>query len=827
MRRRGETWLRDGPPITALASVSPQCTVTPSCGWLFAALLMATLSALSKDAGAQQSPDGSVVAADIPRAQARSHDDEQVLYLEVVLNRTRQARLTRFVLRDGHLHARPADLRGMGFALADHDGADEIALDALSGVQARYDNANQRIDIEAPLSLLSLATTRLNIRGVVVAPVTATAPGLLLNYDLYASHDSGSSGLTASGELRAFGIGPGVYSTSVVARGYRTRDDGWHGEHVRLLSSWELSFPDAALTLTVGDAYSGFMDWTRPVRLGGVQIGRNFGLQPYRVTTPLPTFLGEVAVPSVVDLYVDGVRQYRGEVPVGPFQLSTVPGVDGAGNAQLLITDAYGRMRSLDLPFYSTRSLLARGLSDWSLSVGLVREDYGIRSFSYASEPVASASLRYGVSDKLTLESHAEAGGGLRNAGLGGVWLIGRAGVVGLSHARSRLDNARGSQTAWSYAWNNGRYNLSVDSQRTRGDYRDIASLYGPPPPDISERALAGVNIAWLGNLSLSHVRLRQAGDPTSPWRAIDARYLGVTWTRSFGRDWSANLSYQRNLDDAKDRSLFIGLAVALDGDRRLDTSWQRSGGRDSALADLSRPIPGDGGAGWRVQVQTGDGGDGGLAEAGWLTDHGRLGMGLAHRDGAGYGYAQASGGLVWMGGRGFATRRVDDAFAVVSTDGIADVPVRLENRPIGRTDADGLLLVVPLNAWQRNKLSIDPMVLPAAMRIADTERIATPSDRAGARVRFAIAPVRAALVVLHDGAGRPLPVGTRVRRLGGTAETIIGYDGEAYLEGLETSNRLQVRTSSGSCAVRFDYPDATNGIPRIGPLRCEAEASP
>ncbi|NUO77049.1 MAG: fimbrial biogenesis outer membrane usher protein [Lysobacter sp.] len=813
--------------MSALASVSPRAMVAPPCGRLFAALLMAALSALPRDAGAQQSPDGSVAAADIPRAHAGPHDDEQVLYLEVVLNRTRQARLARFVLRDGRMHARPADLRGMGFALADQGVVEEIALDTLPGVQARYDIADQRIDIDAPLSLLALSTTRLNLRAAAAAPVTATAPGLLLNYDLYASHDRGSSGLTASGELRAFGIGPGVYSTSAVARGYRNRDDEWHGEHVRLQSSWELSFPEAALTLTVGDAYSGFLDWTRPVRLGGVQIGRNFGLQPYRVTTPLPTFLGEVAVPSVVDLYVDGVRQYRGEVPVGPFQLSTVPGIDGAGNAQLLITDAYGRTRSLDLPFYSTHSLLARGLSDWSLSVGLVREDYGIRSFSYASDPVASGSLRYGVSDRLTLESHAEAGGGLRNAGLGGVWLIGRAGVVGVSHARSRLEHARGSQTAWSYAWNNGRYNLSIDSRRTRGEYRDIASLYGPPPPEISERALAGVHLAWLGNLSLSHVRLRQARDPISPWRPIDARYVGVTWTRNFGRDWSANLSYQRNLDDRKDRSVFLGIAMALDSDRRLDASWQRSSGRDNALVDLSRPIPGDGGAGWRVQLQAGDGGDGGLAEAGWLTDHGRLGLGLAHRGGEGYGYAQASGGLVWMGGRGFATRRVDDAFAVVSTDGIADVPVRLENRLIGRTDADGLLLVVPLNAWQRNKLSIDPMALPPAMRIADTERIATPSDRAGARVRFAIAPVRAALVVLHDGAGRPLPVGTRVRRLGGTDEAVVGYDGEVYLESLEASNRLQVQMPSGGCAVRFDYPVAAAGIPRIGPLRCAEEVSP
>ncbi|RNF85453.1 fimbria/pilus outer membrane usher protein [Montanilutibacter psychrotolerans] len=783
------------------------------------------LALLAEDAAAQHAPDGGVAAAELPPAQPGGHASAQVLYLEVVLNRTRLPQLVRFIRRDGRMFADSRDLRGMGFTLPGHELSAEIALDRLPGVQTRYDLANQRIDIDAPLSQLTLPTTRLNTRDGRAAPITATAPGLLLNYDLYASHDKSNSGLTATGELRAFGIGPGVFSTSAVTRGYRSDDDGWRGQTVRLQSNWELSFPAAALTLTVGDTFSGFLDWTRPVRLGGVQIGRNFGLQPYRVTTPMPAFLGEVAVPSVVDLYVNGVRQYRGELPVGPFQLSTVPGISGVGNAHLVITDAFGRTRNLDFPFYSTRQLLAKGLSDWSLSAGTVRQDYGVRSFSYASEPVFSGNLRHGISDNLTLESHAEAGGGLRNAGLGGVWLIGRAGVFSASHARSRLDREHGSQTTLGYAWNNGHFNVSADSQRTSGDYRDIASLYGPRAPEISERALAGFTTAWLGNVGINYVRLRQDDtDAASTVGPATARYAGVSWTRNFARDWSVNLSYNRNLDDHNDRSLYLSIAVSLGHDHRLDTSWQRNNGRDSTVIDLTRPVPGDGGAGWRVQMHTGDGGDGGLAEVGWLGAHGRVGLGLARLGGYGHGYAQASGGLVWMGGHGFASRRIDDAFAVITTDGIGGVPVQLENRPIGHTDADGVLLVAPLNAWQHNKLSIDPMSLPAAMRIADTELIATPSDRAGARVRFAITPIRAALVVLHDRAGKPLPLNTRVRVEGSAADVIVGYDGETYIEDLGTHNRLRVQTPSGTCVARFDYPETVNAIPRIGPLPCGDE---
>ena len=83
-----------------------------------------------------------------------------------------------------------------------------------------------------------------------------------------------------------------------------------------------------------------------------------------------------------------------------------------------------------------------------------------------------------------------------------------------------------------------------------------------------------------------------------------------------------------------------------------------------------------------------------------------------------------------------FPMRRVYDAFALVSTDGIGEVPVMLENRRVGQTDARGFLLVTALNAWQDNDLSIDPLVLPADVHVARTRlaasRWATPAMISG-----------------------------------------------------------------------------------------------
>ncbi|TKR32838.1 fimbrial biogenesis outer membrane usher protein [Luteimonas gilva] len=792
--------------------MNPSCR---RCRWirpLRDALLTASLAVGADFPAFAETPVGSTAVSDI---------DGEELYLEVILNQARNGQLSRFVRRGERFFASADTLRQLGFRVEGADPGAMRALDEFGGVAVRYDAGKQILSIDAPLSQLSLPTTMLNAPRADEPQAAGPAPGALLNYDLYGSRQDGANNLTATAELRLFGIGDGVFSNTAVTRAYRGRGGDWRGETVRLDSSWQLSFPESAVTVVVGDTFSGFLNWTRTVRLGGVQIGRNFALQPYRITAPLPSFLGEVAVPSSVELYVNGMRQYSGQVPTGPFQLATVPGVTGAGDARIVVTDAFGRTRTLDFPFYATQQLLAKGLSDWSATAGVVRENYGLRSFSYANDPVASGNWRYGVSDRFTAEAHAETGGGLTNAGAGGLWLLRRAGVLSGSYAHSELDGRNGAQTSLAYSWNNGRFNFSADSQRTHGEYRDIASLYGPLPPRVSERVLAGFATPSFGNFSASYVRLAYPEGGTS-------RYAGAYWSQTFSRGWSAHLSLNQNLDDDDDRSVYLGVSVALGSDYQANLSLQRNGDRDDAVLDASRPVPGDGGYGWRVQARGGDDGGGGLAEAGWINGTGRYGLGFAGFGGASYGYASASGGLVLMGGHLFASRNIGDAFAVVSTDGVGGVPVKLENRLIGRTDEDGMLLVTPLNAWQHNKLSIDPMDLPANMRIADVDLLATPRDRSGARVRFAITPARAAVVVLHDAAGQPLPLGSTARIEGASdTEAIVGYDGETYFDALQAHNRLHARSPAGPCTASFDYPAASDAIPRIGPLICKRETAP
>ena len=739
------------------------------------------------------------------------------LILDLTLNGNPKG-LVQFALRDGQLWASAALLRDLGFTLP-ADATDPVRLNSLPGVDVRYSAQRQTAEITAGPEVLRQERTVVNTTEA-PRPDANASPGLLLNYDLYStkgSHDSSS--LNAFTELRAF-TGKQVFSSTFLTQGATAQGQDWSQHSVRLDTTWSRSFPDEMVTLRVGDTNTAALAWSRSTLIGGVQLSRNFALQPYRTTTPIPAFLGSAALPSQVEVFVNGMKQYTGQLPSGPFQLNTVPGIGGAGNAQVLLTDAFGRTTTLDYSLYDVQQrMLQQGLSDWSVDIGAVRKNYGITSFDYGNDPAATGTWRYGVNNSLTVETHAESTRGLLAAGGSAVWLVGsQLGVMTAGAAQSSYDSRQGSLFNLGYSWRDNRFNFALEGTRTQDSYRDVASLNGAPVPDRSGRASIGYGADQLGSFGLSYLNLRYPGEQAT-------RYVSAYWSRSIGQRGSLNVSINRDLNDSRNSSVYFGISWYLDGNISTSAGVQHDNSRTIYTADAQHTAPSEGGWGWRAAAQHGDSDiNGGAAEATYLGRYGRATAGVSALGSSRYAYAGATGSVVFMGGQPFVARRLDDGFAVVSTDGMPNVPVKLENRLIGNTDDKGMLLVTPLNAYQINQLSIDPMQLPADVRIDRVKTVATPTDRAGTLVEFGVHPVRSAALILVDEQGNYLPVGSIVRANGKGATAMVGYDGATYMDTLEDKNTLAVQTPDGRCTTRFDYRKTGNGIPQIGPLKCAKE---
>ncbi|WP_222565241.1 fimbria/pilus outer membrane usher protein [Novilysobacter antarcticus] len=796
-----------------MASRSTRRSLSATC--LTSALLLGIAATTSPKALARSS--GLSVIADSGSGFLGTAAGED-LYLEVVLNGNPTGKIGHFVRDGARFHASAETLRQLGFRMsAETQGL--VDLTGLPGVQVDYNAAAQRLDITATADLIDQTATVLNARTSTIPQPTAS-PGLLLNYDLYGTRDNrNSTSVSAYTELRAFSSW-GVLSNTALSRWNDSSAPGTSSDTVRLDTTFSRSFVNQAVTLGLGDLISGGLDWTRPTRLGGIQLRRNFALQPELITFPVPAFYGQANLPSTVDLYINGLKQYSSDVPAGPFELNTVPIVNGSGQAQVVVTDGLGRQSTIAFPFYTTNQLLRKGLSDYSVEAGFIREDYGVDSFSYASDPAVSATYRVGVTDRLTLAGHAETVSGLSAGGGGAVMAVGQAGVINASYAASRDHGTSGHQTGLGYNWRNERFNFSVDTLRTSGDYRDIATRYGRSPPSRSDRALLGLSLGEAGSLGVNYVALEYPGEPRS-------RYGSAYYSKRLGPRTSLNLSVNQNLEDHDDRSVYLSFSMSLDNRVSGSVSAQHSPNGNLAAVDVNKSINSDGGFGWRLRAQDGDNQSGGLAEVGYRGQHSDVRAGVQSFDSNTYGYADLSGAVVLMDKQFFLARRIDDAFAVISTDGVANVPVMRENRPMGITNKRGGLLVTSLNAYQRNKLSIDPMGLPADVDITRVNAEVVPSDRAGTLVRFGIQPVQAATVILHGADGDPIPVGSSVTLQGSSAPPmVVGYDGIVYLEGLGAHNVLDVKTAQGLCRAQLDYQPKAKSVPLIGPLVCQ-ENSP
>ncbi|WP_028916266.1 FimD/PapC C-terminal domain-containing protein [Pseudoxanthomonas sp. J35] len=153
------------------------------------------------------------------------------------------------------------------------------------------------------------------------------------------------------------------------------------------------------------------------------------------------------------------------------------------------------------------------------------------------------------------------------------------------------------------------------------------------------------------------------------------------------------------------------------------------------------------------------------------------------------------------------------------STDGIPDVPVKLENRLVGTTDEHGLLLVTPLNAWQKNDLSIDPLLLPADISVGCTRFTAAPATASGMLARFPMRAVVAVQFAVRDARGQWLAPGTQLRAEDGSVVAIVGHDGLVYLEDPPAGSRLLAVTGARSIPLPATLPE--RGWIDLGELQC------
>lgn len=760
---------------------------------------------------------------DIPQpAGAAVAATTRSLQLNVLINDSPTSLIGSFErLPDGSIAAKPDELHAIGLRppAKNRTRPDRfVRLDDLPGVTYRVDEAAQAIYVTAPdfARVPHIVDMHLHAHEDAVEPQRDW--GSVVNYTLFASSDGAFlrdletfQGLSGAFDARVFSP-YGTLSQSMIA------STGTGAQELagltRLDSTWTYADPSDLVTYRAGDFISGGLSWTRPVRLGGVQIQRSFALRPDLVTMPIPLLSGSAAVPSTLDVYTRNVKTFSTQVPAGPFQVTNFPVATGAGTASVVLSDALGRRTVTTLPFYASSQLLRAGLSDFSADLGFARRFYGVESDDYDLRPMGSASVRYGLNDRLTLEGHAEGGEGLLNAGAGLAFSLGSIGVASIAAAGSHADSGSGGLVNASLELGLGDVSVYARTQRTLGDYEDIASVTAPvesPAFDVAAfsarvpKAIDQVSLSVplpfdRSALDLSYTQLESAEEDSS-------RTVGLSYSRTIFGNSSIFATAFKDIDDADSFGVFAGISVPLGNDITVTGGVQNGPTGTSSVVDAVKSEQLQTGSyGWRVHDSEGAIKDRAVF-ASYRASFARVQAGVEQFDKNVQTTAQIDGSVAFADGGVFFGNRIDDAFAVVDA-GAPNVAVQYENRPVGVTDSRGLLLVPYLNSYQKNKISIDPTNLPVDAEVPSTKKVVVPADRSGVVVKFGVSEnTKAALVTFVDAAGRPLGVGAQGELAAGGGSFVIGYDGQAYVRDLAAQNVATIELpDGGSCRAPFDY---------------------
>ncbi|WP_323160141.1 fimbria/pilus outer membrane usher protein [Pseudomonas fluorescens] len=738
------------------------------------------------------------------------------LFLELVVNQMNTGRVVAVDQRGGRLFLPASVLHDTGMTLPESAGA-EVDLDGLPGLHSDYDSVGQRLLLDVPPDWLP--EQFIGNRQVYPRTPALSSFGALFNYDLYLNDtDDAGTYLAAWNEIRVFDSwgtlsSTGQYRQTLSGNSASTLNNGY----LRYDTTWRYSDDERMLTYEAGDVVSGALPWSSSVRLGGVQFSRDFAVRPDLVTYPLPQFAGEAAVPSSVDLFINGYKSSSTDLQPGPYTLTNIPFINGAGEAVVVTTDALGRQVSTTVPFYVTSSLLQKGLSDFSVAAGTLRRDYGLKDFSYGSG-MTSGSLRYGISDSFTLESHAEAAESLTLGGLGGNLRLGNFGVLNSAISQSRFDGDGGQQYSLGYQYSAQRFSFSWQRLQRRDQYADLTVVDSPYTSlsKRSEQATLSLNLERRGSLGVGYFDIRAADDSRT-------RLLNLSWSKPLWRNSSFYLSANREIGDAN-WAVQAQLVIPFDLRGSLAISSERNkNGQSQQRVNYSRAVPSQGGVGFNLGYAKGDGADYRQADVTWRLQSVQLQAGVYGTSDAETRWADASGSLVWMDHQVFAANRIDDAFVVVSTDGYADVPVRYENQQIGQTDRNGHLLVPWSSAYYRGKYEIDPLNLPANVRSPNVEQRIAVRRGSGYLLEFALSRVMAASIVLVDAQQQQLPLGSGVLHEESGTRTVVGWDGLVYLENLQVQNSLRVTLADGkTCQAQFNVDLQQDQVPLIGPLVCQ-----
>jgi outer membrane usher protein len=314
------------------------------------------------------------------------------------------------------------------------------------------------------------------------------------------------------------------------------------------------------------------------------------------------------------------------------------------------------------------------------------------------------------------------------------------------------------------------------------------------------------------GSFGVNYVRQNLRDRP-------DVELVGANYGVTLGSFGSLSLSVMRNV---RGQNTFAGLSFSrpLDMATNFGASLTAHDGSGNVQVQVQRNLPAGPGFGYRLLAAAGDT-NRVEGNAFLQSNYGTYAFDAALTDREAAFRAGATGGIALLGGHVFASRTINESFAVVDIPGYADVRVYADNQLVGRTGADGTAMMPRLLPYQKNAIRVEQADLPLDASVDALGADLTPYYRSGVLFHVPIRRSRGGVITVVLDDGQPVPAGAVAAIPGSPATFPAAQQGEIYLTGLDKENTVQVTWREQRCEIKVAFPETADPLPLLGTFVC------
>ena len=702
-----------------------------------------------------------------------------------------------------------AGLRGFAGRLDTLGGEEMVSLTSLAPhVSFSVDEIELRLTLTASPELLGL-TIRDLWGGRPANLVHRKDTSSYVNYSA-SWHSNHQVGLFAESATSVRGVS--IYNTVSANRQRATRG----------LTSVTVDQRHQLRRWTFGDslAYSGPLGgdaW-----IGGISVSKEFAIDPYYVRYPTLSLSTPIAVPSVMEVYVNGQVVSQERVTPGRLDIRNLPLTMGRNDARVVVRDAFGQTRELSSTYYLATTALAQGVHDYQYSVGFRRIGVGDENWAYRT-PVMLARHRVGVTDSFTAGGRVEMHPGRLYSGGPTINVRLPFGEVETAGSVSRRQEQWGTAAQTSFTYTGHPISAGGSLMLASPQYATLTPNPVNEDPRRQGSVFASVALARAVSVSLQHTQTRLH-------QGISRDRSGLLTSVHISRnaEFIASGAYVRDERGAR-KEAYAGVTILFGRSSASVARVSDSRGTRTAV-DAQQPLPVGVGYGYQMRAEDGPNASvNGVAR--YQGTHGRYELRQETIGAESTTTVSAMGAIVGIGGGVFATRPVEQSFALVRVPGVEGVRAFASHQEIGKTGRRGDLLVPDLQAYYGNVLDIADADIPLQYAVSNVGMTLAPPYRGGAVAQFDVQRVQRVLgKIVIAGQDTPHAYGelTVTGPTGRSYGSPVGSDGAFYFENLPTGTYSAVVEHRGSqCAFTMDVPASNDLVIKVGMVRCTISSKP